>query len=76
MAGALGFDAPGRPLLEALMEGWEVAPDRRTTLAAVMGHALDFGTWRSLAGGGLTDDQVVAVLVGLVVRVADGSITG
>lgn len=61
-------------LSEALMEGWPIEPDRRPTLEAVVGHALAFTTWRSLAAGGLTDDQIVAVLVGLVERVADGSI--
>lgn len=58
----------------ALMEGWGIKPDRRLVLEAVVGHALAFTTWRSLAGGGLTDDQVVAILVGLVEAVADGSI--
>lgn len=61
-------------LHEALAEGWEVGPDRRPTVEAVIGHALAFATWKSLAQGGLTDEQVVAVLVGLVTRVADGSI--
>ena len=58
----------------ALMEGWVVERDRRLVLEAVVGHALAFTTWRSLAGGGLTDDQVVAILVGLVEAVADGAI--
>ncbi len=61
-------------LLDALMDGWQIEPDRRSTLEAVVGHALAFTTWRSLAGGGLTDVQVVAVLVGLVEGVASGSI--
>ncbi len=56
------------------MEDRAIHPDRRPTLEAVVGHALTFTTWRSLAAGGLTDDQVVAVLVGLAGRVADGSI--
>jgi AcrR family transcriptional regulator len=61
-------------LLDTLMDGWDVEPDRRPLLEAVVGHALAFTTWRSLAAGGLTDDQVVAVLVGLVEGVAKGSI--
>lgn len=61
-------------LSEALMEGWPIEPDHRPTLEAVVGHALAFTTWRSLAAGGLSDDQIVTVLVGLVERVANGSI--
>ncbi len=61
-------------LLDTLIDGWQMEPDRRRTLEAVVGHALAFTTWRSLAGNGLTDGQVVAVLVGLVQGVADGSI--
>jgi AcrR family transcriptional regulator len=60
--------------LVALLDGWSVAPARRSTLEAVVRHALDFTTWRSLIGCGLTDAQVVDVLVGLAERVADGSI--
>ena len=58
----------------ALMDGWPIEPAGRPTLEAVVGHALAFTTWRSLADGALTDDQVVAILVGLVENVADGSI--
>lgn len=61
-------------LSAALMEGWVVEPDRRLVLEAVVGHALAFTTWLSLAGGGLTDDQVVAILVALVEGVVAGSI--
>ena len=58
----------------ALMEGWVVKPDRRLVVEAVVGHALAFTTWRSLSGGGLNDDQVVAILVALVEGVVAGSI--
>ena len=61
-------------LSEALMEGWTVELDRRLTLQAVVDHAMAFTTWRSLSGGGLTDDQVVAILVALVEGVVAGSI--
>lgn len=54
-------------------DGWSTEPDRRLTgldgepiLEAVVAHALDFTTWRSLVRGGLTDDQIVTVLIGLV----------
>lgn len=68
------FDLRMASLQAALMQGWPVEPDRVATLEAVIGHALAFTTWRSLGAGGLTDDQIVEVLVGLVVAVADGSI--
>lgn len=57
-----------------LIDGWLVAPRRRPAFDAVLRHALDFTTWRSLSGGGLNDSQVVAILAGLVEGVADGSI--
>ena len=61
-------------LADTLMDGWQIEPDRRLALEAVVGHSLAFTTWRSLAVGGLSDDQVVAVLIGLVEGVAVGSI--
>lgn len=68
------FEVRMGALQAALMEGWTIEPDRRLAFEAVVGHALAFTTWRSLAAGGLTDDQVVAVLVGLVEKIVDGSI--
>ena len=68
------FEVRMGELQNALVEQWEVEPERRSTLEAVLGLGLAFTTWRSLASGGLTDDQVVAVLVGLVEGIADGSI--
>ena len=68
------FEVRMEVLLDVLMEGWQVGPDDEPTLRAVIGHALAFTTWRSLVAGGLVDDQVVVVLVGLVEGVADGSI--
>ena len=69
------FEVRMTALVDTLIDGWEIEPDRRLALRAVVGHALAFTTWRSLVGGGLSDDQVVAVLVGLVKGVAAGSIT-
>ena len=60
------FDLRMASLQAALMDGWDIEPDRVATLEAVVGHALAFTSWRSLSGGGLTDDQVVAILGGLV----------
>ena len=69
------FEVRMTALVETLVDGWQVDPDNRLTLEAVVGHALAFTTWRSLTVGGMSDDQVVAVLVGLVEAVAAGSIT-
>lgn len=75
--------APGTPdpfevrmvaLLAALRDGRDVTAHRRATFDAVLEHALAYTTWRSLAEGGLTDSAIVAILVGLVEAVADGSI--
>jgi AcrR family transcriptional regulator len=41
---------------------------------AIVAHAVDFTTWRSLAGAGLSDDQVADLLVAVASRVSDGSI--
>lgn len=62
------FTARMSAIVEALAEPWagEVAPGRRQVFDAVLGHALAFTTWRSLAAGGLGDDQVAAILVELV----------
>lgn len=70
------FELRMAALQAALMEGWSAGarPARRATLEAVVGHAMAFTTWRSLTSGGLSDDEVVTLLVGLVVAVADGSI--
>ena len=74
------FDLRMGALLDALLDGLTIEPDGSPTepdgsptepdrppiLEAVVAHALDFTTWRSLVRGGLTDDQVVTVLMGLV----------
>jgi AcrR family transcriptional regulator len=70
-----------RPLLEplavlptALSEGWPtIGPDGRRRLSAVIAHGLEFGTWRSLtAAGRLSDDEAVALILGLARSVARG----
>jgi AcrR family transcriptional regulator len=50
-----------------LLVGWEVPDDERQLLAAALGHALEFHTWRGLVRHqGLSDDQSVALMVRLV----------
>jgi len=50
-----------------LLVGWDVPAEERPLLAAAVGHALEFHTWRGLVRHqGLTDDQAVALMVRLV----------
>jgi AcrR family transcriptional regulator len=52
---------------ETLARGWHVRGRRRAELLAAVGHALDFGTWRSLVRQqGLEDAQAVELMVRLV----------
>jgi AcrR family transcriptional regulator len=61
----------------ALVEGWDVAEDRRQSLMAALGHALDFWAWRSLAEGQGLDDEKAALLMTEMVRgVADDGARG
>jgi AcrR family transcriptional regulator len=52
---------------QAMLElGWEARGRRRERLRAVIGHAIDFETWRSLARrGGLDDSEVAELMVRL-----------
>ncbi len=47
----------------ALAEGWQVSDDRRESLMAALGHAIDFWTWRSLTEGQGLDDEKAALLM-------------
>ena len=50
-----------------LATGWGVKDERLALLLAVLGHALDFQTWRSLVRQqGLDTEQTVEVMVGMV----------
>jgi AcrR family transcriptional regulator len=53
---------------ELLDRGWEARGQRRERLRAVIAHALDFDTWRSLARRGGVDDAEVAELMVRLVR--------
>jgi AcrR family transcriptional regulator len=46
-----------------LAQGWEVAEERRESLTAALGHAIDFWAWRSLAEGQGLDDEKAALLM-------------
>ncbi len=61
-------------ICRVLLEPWDIEEDRRTLLNAVIRHVLAFTTWRSLAAGGLDDEGIGAILVGLVEGVASGTL--
>lgn len=69
------FDRRMAALFTALAEPWATDADTARTLHAVIRHAMAFETWRSLVTGGLPDERIVALLVGVVSGVADGTIT-
>jgi AcrR family transcriptional regulator len=46
-----------------LAEGWQVTEERRESLMAALGHAIDFWTWRSLTEGQGLDDEKAAILM-------------
>lgn len=46
-----------------LAEGWQVPEDKRESLMAALGHAIDFWTWRSLTEGQGLDDEKAALLM-------------
>jgi AcrR family transcriptional regulator len=50
-----------------LATGWGLEDEQRTLLLAVLGHALDFQTWRSLTRQqALSEEQAIEVMVGIV----------
>lgn len=59
-----------REAAAALSAGWGAGRDRQHRLRAAVGHAVRFGTWRSLTDEGLTDDEAVELMAELVEAVA------
>jgi len=52
---------------EILAAGWLASAGRRHVLTAALRHAMDFGTWRSLAGAHrITRGEAVALITALV----------
>jgi AcrR family transcriptional regulator len=50
-----------------LATGWGLEDEQRALLLAVLGHALDFQTWRSLTRlQALSDEQAIQVMVGTI----------
>ena len=48
-----------------LLRGRPERGRRRVRVGAVLAHAVDFDAWRSLARGGLSDDEIVELMVAL-----------
>lgn len=69
------FELQMASLSDALAGGWTMVDEgARPTLHAVLSHAMAFDTWRSLTGGGLSDEQAVDLLAAMVGGIASGSI--
>jgi AcrR family transcriptional regulator len=56
-----------------LVQGWPSQARRRRLLTALIGHALDFHAWASLARQGLDTTSAVSVMTALVVAQAGGN---
>lgn len=64
-----------RELHETLLAGWSVRGRRRARLKTVLAHALQFGTWDSLAGRqGLSDEETAAAMASLVRHAAESDL--
>jgi AcrR family transcriptional regulator len=59
---------------QLLLRGRRERGRRRVRVVAAVGHAVDFQAWRSLAHGGLTDDEIVELMVALARAAAHGKL--
>lgn len=62
------FFAHWERMRDVLVVGWRVRGKRRGLLLAAIGHALDFGTWRSLVRQQGLDDERAIELMACTVR--------
>jgi AcrR family transcriptional regulator len=69
---AAGISAFPDEMLGVLDQGWSEASPPRLRRAAIA-HAVAFGTWRSLASRGLTDDEAASLMTSLVDEAAGRS---
>jgi AcrR family transcriptional regulator len=67
---AAPFLAYWQTVRDVLDDGWNARGRKRTLLRAVVAHAVEFETWRSLAGRGGLDDRVAAETMVSLVRAA------
>jgi AcrR family transcriptional regulator len=59
-----------REVASGLAAGWGVEPGAQRRVRAAVGHALRFGTWRSLSGEGLSVDEAADLMARWVEAVA------
>ncbi|HSM02973.1 MAG TPA: TetR/AcrR family transcriptional regulator [Longimicrobiales bacterium] len=59
-----------REVAAGLAAGWGVPLEAQRHVRAAVGHALGFGTWRSLVGEGLTEAEAVELMVGWIRGIA------
>jgi hypothetical protein len=59
---------------ELLLRGRRERGRRRVRVTAVVAHAVDFGAWRSLARGGLRDEEIVVLMVDLAAGASRGKL--
>jgi AcrR family transcriptional regulator len=71
VGGSEAFDDRMIELFSALVEGWNDVPATQRLRMAAIGHAMSYETWRSLTGNGLSDSEVIDLMLGLVDGVAD-----
>jgi AcrR family transcriptional regulator len=61
---------------DVLRRGWNVPPRRRAQLAAALGHAVDFDTWRSLRRHDLDGAASVELMTALACAAAGSATDG
>ena len=61
-----------REVAGGLAAGWGVGSDRQPLVRAAVGHALRFGTWRSLTEEGLDDGEAAGLMTVMVEQAAAG----
>ena len=59
-----------REVAAGLSAGWGVSGDAQRLVRSAVGHALGIYTWRSLSDEGLSNQEAVELMVGLVADVA------
>jgi AcrR family transcriptional regulator len=66
------MDDQMRQMAEGLATGWRVRRGSERDFGAALGHALDFWTWRSFAGRGLSTEEAARLMGCFVESVSRG----
>lgn len=59
-------------LAGGLSAGWGVEGDAQRLVRAAVGHAVRFGTWRSLTDEGLSNEEAATAMAGFVAGMSEG----